>query len=430
MDNWQAGLSVGVFVTAVVLLMTDLLPMPIVGLAGALVLVFTNVISLATAMEYVGRNHTTLALFFGVMVMVRSFAPTKIFAYLAAQMIRFSGGKGKNILLGIAISTGLFSSLLPNATTVLLLAPLLPPLAELIGVDFVPLLILMAIAANSGGLFTLIGDPVNFIVGDFLQMTFGQYLHQMAVSGILTMLVVVITLPFLFPVLWQSDFGSLAHLPVPPIHHRRTLVVGGVIVLLVVIFFAIGDSLASRITPPAVALLGATLCMLLSDLTGVDKVSHILRDVDWSTLIFFMSFFVLIGSLEATGVIGQIAGFLTPILGQNPGLSVLILLWVTGCLSSLVPNIPLVVAMVPLLNQYLVNVGSTAIENLPLFYAVIFGGSVGGSATLIGASANLVAAGVAEQYGRTLSFAKFLQLGLPIAVAQLLLGSLFLLSKL
>ncbi|MFN3361932.1 MAG: SLC13 family permease [Pseudanabaenaceae cyanobacterium] len=430
MENWHSALSVGVFVSVLVLLMTDWLHMTIVGLLGALILIFSNVISLAEAMEYVGRSHTTLALFFGVMVMVRAFEPTKVFEYLAAQMIRLSGGKGKYILLGIALGTGLFSSLLPNATTVLLLAPLLPPLAEIIEVDFVPLLILMAIAANSGGLFTLIGDPVNFIVGDALDLTFVKYLQQMAGSGLFSMLVLLVALRFLFPVLWQADLGSLDHVPVPQINHPRTLAIGVVIVFFVLVFFTIGDMFSVRISPASVALLGATLCMLLSHLTKIDTVSHILRDVDWSTLIFFMSFFVLIGSLEETGVIAQVAQFLTPILGQNQLLATLSLLWITGSLSSLVPNIPLVVAMVSLLNQYLVHIGGTPEAHLPLFYAVIFGGTVGGNATLVGASANLVAAGVAEQHGRSMSFGKFLRLGLPVALGQLLAGSLFLVTKL
>ncbi|MCA1903811.1 MAG: transporter, partial [Cyanobacteria bacterium KgW148] len=161
MENWQAALSVGVFVSVLLLLMTDWLHMTIVALIGALILVFSSVLTLNQAMEYVGKSHATLGLFFGVMVMVRAFEPTKVFEYLSSQMIRLSQGKGKLILIGITIVTGLCSSLLPNATTVLLLAPLLPPLAELIEVDFVPLLVLMALAANSGGLLTLVGDPVN-----------------------------------------------------------------------------------------------------------------------------------------------------------------------------------------------------------------------------------------------------------------------------
>jgi len=430
MENWQSALAVGVFVSVIVLLMTDWLHMTLVALLGALILVFSSVLSLNQAMEYIGQSHTTLALFFGVMVMVRAFEPTKVFEYLSTQMIRLSRGKGKLILIAITLVTGLFSSLLPNATTVLLLAPLLPPLAELIEVDFVPLLVLMALAANSGGLLTLVGDPVNFIVGESLKMTFLQYLFQLSNSGILALMVLLLALPFLFPVLWKTELGSLDHIPIPSINHPRTLTIGIGIVCLVLVFFTIGDTFPVKISPASVALMGATLCMVLSHVTRIDTVSHILRDVDWSTLIFFMCFFVLIGSLEETGVISRLAELLTPLLGQNRLLSVLALLWITGLLSSLVPNIPLVVAMVPLLNQYLANINTTQAENLPLFYAMMIGATLGGNATLVGASANLVAAGVSEQHGRVMSFGRFFHLGFPVAIAQLGISSLFLLTKL
>lgn len=430
MENWQAALSVGVFVSVLLLLMTDWLHMTIVALIGALILVFSSVLTLNQAMEYVGKSHATLGLFFGVMVMVRAFEPTKVFEYLSSQMIRLSQGKGKLILMGITIVTGLCSSLLPNATTVLLLAPLLPPLAELIEVDFVPLLVLMALAANSGGLLTLVGDPVNFIVGESLKLSFLAYLSILSTSGVLALMVLLLSLPFLFPVLWKTELGSLDHIPLTPINHPKTLGIGIFIVGLVLIFFTIGDSLTIKISPASVALMGATLCMLLSHVTRIDTVSHILRDVDWSTLIFFMCFFVLIGSLEQTGVISRLAQLLTPLLGQNRAISALALLWIAGFLSSLVPNIPLVVAMVPLLNEYVVNIGSTQAEHLPLFYAMMIGATLGGNATLVGASANLVAAGVSEQHGRSMSFGRFFSLGLPVAIAQLIVSSLFVLSKL
>lgn len=377
MENWQSALAVGVFVSVIALLIIDWLPVTIVALIGALILVFSSVLSLNQAMEYIGQSHTTLALFFGVMVMVRSFEPTKVFEYLSTQMIRLSHGKGKLVLIAITIVTGLFSSLLPNATTVLLLAPLLPPLAELIEVDFVPLLVLMALAANSGGLLTLVGDPVNFIVGSALDINFLAYLTELSSAGVLALIVLLLSLPFLFPVLWKNELGSLNHIPLPAINHPRTLGIGVVIVGLVLVFFAIGEALPAKINPASVALMGATLCMFLSHITRIDTVSHILRDVDWSTLIFFMCFFVLIGSLEETGVISRLAELLTPLLQQNRVIATLALLWITGFLSSLVPNIPLVVAMVPLLREYLANIGSTQADNLPLFYAMMIGATLG-----------------------------------------------------
>jgi Na+/H+ antiporter NhaD/arsenite permease-like protein len=204
------------------------------------------------------------------------------------------------------------------------------------------------------------------------------------------------------------------------------------------VFFVVGESLPVPISPAAVALLGAALALLLAHQSKIDTVSNILRDVDWSTLIFFMSTFVLIGGLEKTGVVKSLSGVLALILGQNIALGSLVLLFFVGLLSSVVPNIPLVVGMVPLLKQYVVNIGLAGPEVLspsfngqfppevlPLFYAMMFGATLGGNGTLVGASSNIVAAGISEQHGRRISFKTFLRYGLPIMGMQLLTAALY-----
>lgn len=168
------------------------------------------------------------------------------------------------------------------------------------------------------------------------------------------------------------------------------------------------------------------------------SINNILRDVDWSTLLFFMSIFVIIGGLEKTGIVSGLSKLLAVLLGRNIFLgSILLLFWV-GLLSSVVPNIPLVVAMVPLLKQYLVNVGSVGAdvlsptfegqfppEVLPLFYAMMFGATLGGNGTLVGASSNIVAAGISELHGRRISFKTFLRYGVPVMVIQLVTAALY-----
>ncbi|MGB6013556.1 MAG: SLC13 family permease, partial [Nodosilinea sp.] len=202
--------------------------------------------------------------------------------------------------------------------------------------------------------------------------------------------------------------------------------------------FVVGESLPVPISPAAIALLGAALCLLLTHHSGIDTVQNILRDVDWSTLVFFMSVFVLIGGLQETGVISAASGLLGVVIGQNIALGAMLLLFITGILSSLIPNIPLVVAMVPLLKEYLVNVnlvgpellspdfaGQIPPEILPLFAAMMFGATLGGNGTLVGASSNIVAAGIAEQHGKPISFRLFLTYGLPLMALQLVVISVY-----
>lgn len=442
MENWQAILSIFTFIAVIFLIMTEWIHLTIAALLGALLLVFTNVMTLQEAIGYIGRSHSTLGLFFGVMVLVRAFEPTKIFEYLATQIVLLAKGEGKRLLLGIVAMTTPICAVLPNATTVMLLAPLIPPMAEEVGVNFVPLLILTVFIANSAGLLTIVGDPATFIVGDAINLSFINYLERLSLGGAIAVVTVIATLPFLFRKIWHTKLENLEQLPHPQINHPRSLFLGALIVAFVLLFFVIGDSLPVPISPAAVALLGAALAMLLSHHGKIDSVNNILRDVDWSTLIFFMSIFVLIGGLEKTGVINNLSGILGIVLGKNIFLGSLILLFLIGLLSSVVPNIPLVVAMVPLLKQYVVNVGLAPPEILasnfqgqfppevlPLFYAMMFGATLGGNGTLVGASSNIVAAGIAEQHGRRISFKTFLHYGIPIMLLQLFTASVYVLVR-
>ncbi len=436
--NLPAIVAALTFATVIFSILTERLHLTIAAFLGALVLVFAHVMTLKEAIDYISQSYATLALFFGVMVLVRAFEPTNIFAYLGTQMVMFAKGEGKRLVLGVIAITTPICAVLPNATTVMLLAPLIPPIAQEIGVDFVPLLILMVFVANSAGLLTLVGDPATFLVGDAVNLSFNDYLMKLSLGGAIAVGAILVIAPFLFSSIWNKKLADLNTLPHPQINHPKILTLGGLLTAVVLLFFIIGESLPSPIPPAAVALLGAALALLLAHQSKIDTVNNILKDVDWSTLLFFMSTFVLIGGLEKTGVLGSISGLLAVILGKNIALGSLCLLLVVGLLSSVVPNIPLVVAMIPLLKQYLVNVGLVGaevlspgfegqlpLEVLPLFYAMMFGATLGGNGTLMGASSNIVAAGVAELHGGRISFNRFLKYGIPVMFIQLIVAALY-----
>lgn len=442
MENWQAIIATATFVGVIFLVMTEWIHLTIAALLGALILIFAHVMTLAEAIGYISQSHGTLGLFFGVMVLVRAFEPTKIFEYLATQIVILAKGKGNRLLLGIVAITTPICAFLPNATTVMLLAPLIPPMAAEVGVDFVPLLILMVFVANSAGLLTIVGDPATFIVGDAVNISFTDYLWRLSLGGAIAIAVVVAILPFLFREIWHKQLDNLADLPHPQINHPRVLIVGALIVSFVLIFFVVGEALPTPVSPATVALFGAALALLLAHHSRIDSINNILRDVDWSTLIFFMSIFVLIGGLEKTGVVNGLSGILATILGTNIALGSIVILFFVGIISSVVPNIPLVVAMVPLLKQYVVNVGLASSEVLspnfqgqfppevlPLFYAMMFGATLGGNGTLVGASSNIVAAGISELHGRRISFQTFLKYGIPVATLQLIVAAFYVIVR-
>jgi Na+/H+ antiporter NhaD/arsenite permease-like protein len=438
MENGPAILAIATFLGVILLVMTEWVHLTIAAFLGALVLVLANVMTLPEAIAYIGRSHGTLGLFFGVMVLVRAFEPTKVFEYLAMQVVLLAKGRGDRLLLGIVAITTPICAVLPNATTVMLIAPLIPPIAQVVGIDFVPLLILLVFVANSSGLLTIVGDPATFIVGDAINLSFTDYLARLSLGGAIAVITIIATLPFLFGDIWRQQLHDLDQLPQPQINHPRVLMIGAVIMACVLIFFVVGEELPVPVSPATVALLGAALALLLAQKSRIDTVPNILRDVDWSTLIFFMCIFVLIGGLEKTGVIASLSTVLATILGTNIVLGTLVLLFFVGLISSVVPNIPLVVAMVPLLKQYVVSVGLAGPEVLdpsftgqfpdavlPLFYAMMYGATLGGNGTLVGASSNIVAAGIAELHGQRIRFQRFLHYGLPTMGLQLITAALY-----
>jgi Na+/H+ antiporter NhaD/arsenite permease-like protein len=439
MENSSALIAAVTFVVAIAISITEWIPLVLSALLGALILVVTNVMTLPEAIAYIGKSHGTLALFFGVMVLVRVLQPTKIFEYLGTQVVIWARGRGDRLLLGIIAITTPICAVLPNATTVMLIAPIIPAMAIELGVDFVPLLVLLVFVANSSGLLTIVGDPATFIVGEGINLSFADYLMRLSMGGVLAVGATIVLLPILFRGIWQTRLQTIANLPSPRIEHPVALSLGGVIIAGVLVFFVVGEMLPVPVAPATVALFGAALALLLAHLTKLDRVERILSDLDWSTLIFFMSIFVLIGGLEKTGIVDRLSDILTLVLGKNITLGTIAIVFITGAISSLIPNIPLVVAMMPLLKQYLLEVGmiSPLMAQsdytgqfpdvvLPLFYGMMFGATLGGNATIIGASSNIIAAGVAQKYGRPISFGQFLRYGIPVASLQLLVAALYL----
>jgi Na+/H+ antiporter NhaD/arsenite permease-like protein len=352
-----------------------------------------------------------------MMVLVNALEATGVFPVLAHRLLLVSRGEGRRLLIGIVLLTSLICAWLPNATTVLLLGPLLPPMAREVKLDPRPLLILLVLSANSAGLLTLIGDPATYIVGTGIGLSFGAYLSQVSLAGVLSVLVLLVSLPWLYRGLWRARFRVPPVAP-PRLHHRRALTLLLVVVAVMLGLFVTGDLLPVALTPDTVAMAGAATSLLIAHQSRLARVEQLLAKVDWSTLIYFTAVFVLIGGLSNTGVLAglaeRIAGWLSAEPGASPGTgSSLSVLAFTGMLSSVIPNIPLVAALTPVLQQ------SCQQGCLPLFMALMLGGTLGGNATLIGASANLVGAGIARQEGVPISFQYWLRYGIPTVMLQL-----------
>ena len=305
MDAWLAALT---FLSVIFLIMGNLLSAPAAALAGTLVLVYGGVFTLPQAAAEMTASYSTLALLLGAMVVARALQPTGIFARTAHFMVTLSRGRGSRLLVGVTLVTALISALLPNATAVLVLGPVLVPLARELKLDAEPLLVLVALAANSSGLLTMVGDPATYLVSRAAGLGFAAYLSTLSWSGVVATAVLLALLPWVWRDLWLArlPLGRLAR-PTEPLLPKRyflPIVVVGCIMLL---FFVAGELSHIPFSPDLIALSAATATLALAERFGLGSVSQVLRDIDWSTLIFFACTFILTGALESTGAIGAVA---------------------------------------------------------------------------------------------------------------------------
>jgi Na+/H+ antiporter NhaD/arsenite permease-like protein len=438
-SNLQIYLSLGVFAAVILAIALDLIDMAVAALLGTCALIVFGVLGGEDAGPILGIAGGPLALLFGGMVAARTLATTGIFERIGDGFLRATGGSGKRFLLLLIALVAPVCAFLPNATTVILLAPIIIRVAVALEVDFVAPMILTAIISNSAGLLTLVGDPATFLVGSSIGMSFGQYLHTVSLGGLLSVLVLIPMLPVLFREVWR------VRRPLPPVEPPKpierpwfALLALGTLGVMVALFL-VGEALPRPIGPPAAAIVGAALALLVVYEAKVEPVDAVLRDIDWKTLVFLASIFCLVQGITKTGLLQSLSLTLNAAFGNHLIAVALVLLVGIGALSSLLANIPVVAASLVMVKGYLV--AAQAVPELgmapgfsdwpavtvPVFIAMMFGATLGGNGTLIGASANVVAAGICASQGRRVTFTDFLRYGLPVAAVQIAVSAFYVL---
>jgi Na+/H+ antiporter NhaD/arsenite permease-like protein len=435
------SVAIGTFAAVILAIASNRLHLTVAAFLGIVALLATGVLSAQEVSTTIDPGESTIALFFGGMVVARALIPTGLFEYLARIALRLVRGDGRRLMIAVVVIAAPICAILPNATVVILVAPLLISICRRMGVDFTQPVILLVFVANSAGLLTLVGDPATFIVGSAIRLSFTSYLGLLSPGGVLAILAVVAVSPVMFRTIWRVRLAP--DMAVTPMRIERPWVLLAYLSVLamMIALFVFGEDLANPIAPPGAAVVGAGLVLLIAYWTGIDGVGDILRDVDWETLLFFVCIFVLVGALVKTGMIAELGVAMGALFGGNVVFASLLLLSGIGVLSSVVPNIPLVVAMVPLVKQYAVGAGlatPAAIEAgygqmpaavLPLFVAMCFGATLGGNASVLGASSNIVAGGICAQNGRPVSFMTFLRYGIPVTAVQLLVTAGYLWAR-
>jgi Na+/H+ antiporter NhaD/arsenite permease-like protein len=319
------------------------------------------------------------------------------------------------------------------------LAPIIIQVARALHVDFVGPIVLTAIISNSAGLLTLVGDPATFLVGSSIGMTFTQYLQRVSVGGLLAVLVLMPLLPRVMGEVWRIQRDVPATLQPKPLARPVFAVVSLLVLGVMIVLFLVGEQLPMQVVPPAVAIVGASLALLVVYSTKVEPIEQVLKDIDWKTLLFLMCMFTMVQAFTKTGTLRSLAQHLYQSFGVNLVVVGLAMLAGIGIASSLLANIPVVAASILMVKGYFVTAELVPeealgalftdwpVSTLPVFVAMMFGATLGGNATLIGAAANVVSAGICAAHGRPLSFAIFLRYGVPLTLCQLAVAALYVL---
>lgn len=360
----------------------------------------------------------------GMMIIIGVIEETGVFQWTAYQAYRLSGGRAWLLAVILMVVTVFASALLDNVTTMLLVAPLTIQIALAMGLNPLSLLIPEVLASNVGGLSTLIGTPVNIIIGSYANLTFEDFLFNLTPGVVMALIVLTIyVLIYYRKELWKKSGGISQALldrlrESGRITQPEKLRKAGTVFVAVILLFIVGERL--HLTPAVTAIVGAA-AMLLWVAPDVDET---LRAVDWTTLIFFIALFIVIGGIQEVGLISFIAEGISWLVGDNLAFAVLVTVWSAAFLSGVIDNVPFAVAMLPVV-RFLTRTIPGATNNV-LFYGLCIGADMGGNSTLIGASANLVTAGIAERAGYRISYMEFLKVGLPATIITVLAGLLWL----
>lgn len=404
----------------------------IAALLGSACVIAFHVIPYEEALHLIDMN--VIFLLIGMMLIVNILSSTGLFEWLAIKIARLAHGNGMAIMLLFMVVTAVLSAALDNVTTVILVAPITILLAQLLEIPAMPLLIMEAIFSNIGGTATLIGDPPNILIGSQTSLTFNDFIFHLAPIVAIIMAGCLVVLYFILGKKMKTTEAARARIKkshpekaiIEPVRLKRALIIFGCVML----GFALGRPL--NIEPGIVALAGGLLmaCVCKIDL------HHALAAVEWNTILFFIGLFMLIGSLEVNGLFEMMGKSILQLSGGNLMVTAIAVLWFAAIASAIVDNIPLVMAMIPLVKSiipaFALQMGisdmPSAIQSQieqPLFWALALGACLGGNGSLIGASANVVIAQIARRNQYPVTFWQFTRYGLPFMGISLIISTAY-----
>ncbi|MBE1440690.1 MULTISPECIES: ArsB/NhaD family transporter [unclassified Paenibacillus] len=416
----QAWIAIGIFLVIYALIISEKIHRTIVAMIGGILMVALGIVSQETAVHHIDFN--TLGLLIGMMIIVGITADTGLFKYIAVWSAKKAGGHPVRILVVLCLVTAVGSAFLDNVTTVLLMVPVTLSITRKLQVTPIPYFISQIMASNIGGTATLIGDPPNIMIGSAVkELTFMAFINNLSLISILILLA---TLPF-FVLIYRKKIQTTDELRQgimemderSEITDTRLLVKCLTVLGLTVFGFFVHQVL--HLESATVALAGAFLLLLL---TGEHALEQAFHRVEWTTIFFFVGLFVLVSGLVETEVIAALAEYAIGITGGDVTKSAILILWLSAIASAFLDNIPFVATMIPLIQE----MGTMGITNLePLWWSLALGACLGGNGSLIGASANLIVAGISGREGHPISFMTFFKVAFPLMLLSIVIANIY-----
>jgi Na+/H+ antiporter NhaD/arsenite permease-like protein len=377
------------------------------------------------ALSYV--DFDVIFLVMGMMIVIAVIEETGIFQWMAYQAYRLSRGRMWLLVVILILITSVASALLDNVTTMLLMAPITIQIALTMGINPLSLLLPEVLASNVGGISTLIGTPTNILIGSYAGLSFNDFLIKLTPGVVMALVVLAVYMTLRYRKQYAAASGQLSDAMrerlresgriTQPVKLRKA----GLIFAVMLVLFVMGDAI--HLVPAVTAIMGSVAMLLWV----APDIEEMLSVVDWTTLMFFIALFMAVGALQEVGLIGIIATGIGNLVGQNLTAAMLVVVWSAALLSGVIDNIPFAATMLPVI-AYLTRTIPGA-ENDVLWYALSIGAAMGGNSTLIGASPNLVTAGIAERAGFRITYLQFLKVGLPATLLTVAVGTVWLLIR-
>lgn len=412
-------LAIGTFILAYFFIILERIHRGVVVWVAASFVIAMGVINQEKAIAAVDFN--TLLLLIGMMVIVGITRKSGLFEYMAIKSAKLVGGKPLYLLAVLAIITGAASAFLDNVTTVLLMVPVTYALTDRLEISPIPFLLTEILASNIGGTATLIGDPPNIMIGSATGLGFLDFITNLALPCIFILLLTIAILAFVYRrdlIAGDDKIKKIMALNEKEFIKEWSILKKSLLVLtLTILGFLLHQALG--LESATVALLGAGVLLLLTRV----EFEEALLNVEWPTIFFFAGLFILVGALKANGVIDLIARESLKITGNSLVTTGMLVLWLSAIASAFIDNIPFVATMIPLL-QSIEQLTHMPMESI--WWALSLGACLGGNGTLIGASANVIVAGMSERYNTPIKFIYYLKIGFPLMLLSVIIANAYL----